>query len=97
MLGGKYECQRTLAIRIAAITFASDSAISIARFRPSKSLKNLTELRKHSPSCLLKHAVGHRCDASSHFSASPSKNDDIACVSFRPFAVTFPVKVQIVL
>ena len=31
-----YELQRTLAIRIAAITLASDSAITIARFRPSK-------------------------------------------------------------
>ena len=34
--GGRYELQRTLAIRIAAITLASDSAITIARFRPSK-------------------------------------------------------------
>ena len=33
---GRYELQRTLAIRIAAITLASDSAITIARFRPSK-------------------------------------------------------------
>ena len=35
-LGGGYDRQRTLAIRIAAITLASDSAIIIARFRPSK-------------------------------------------------------------
>ena len=34
--GGMYDRQRTLAIRIAAITLASDSAITIARFRPSK-------------------------------------------------------------
>ena len=34
--GGRDELQRTLAIRIAAITLASDSAITIARFRPSK-------------------------------------------------------------
>ena len=33
---GRYDRQRTLAIRIAAITVASDSAITIARFRPSK-------------------------------------------------------------
>ena len=33
---GRYDCQRTLAIRIAAITLANDSAITIARFRPSK-------------------------------------------------------------
>ena len=33
---GRYDRQRTLAIRIAAITLASDSAITIARFRPSK-------------------------------------------------------------
>ena len=32
----RYDCRRTLAIRIAAITLASDSAITIARFRPSK-------------------------------------------------------------
>ena len=34
--GWRYDCQRTLAIRIAAITLASDSATTIARFRPSK-------------------------------------------------------------
>ena len=34
--GGRYDRQRTLAIRIAAVTLASDSAITIARFRPSK-------------------------------------------------------------
>ena len=34
--GVKYELQRTLAIRIATITLASDSAITLARFRPSK-------------------------------------------------------------
>ena len=34
--GGRYDRQRTLATRIAAITLASDSAIAIARFRPSK-------------------------------------------------------------
>ena len=32
----RHGLQRTLAIRIAAITLASDSAITIARFRPSK-------------------------------------------------------------
>ena len=35
-LRGRYDHQRTLVIRIAAITLASDSAITIARFRPSK-------------------------------------------------------------
>ena len=34
--GGRYGHQRTLAIRIATRTLASDSVISIARFRPSK-------------------------------------------------------------
>ena len=34
--GGWYDRQRTLVIRIAAITLASDSAITIALFRPSK-------------------------------------------------------------
>ena len=34
--GRGYDRQRTLAIRIAAITLASDSAITLARFRPSK-------------------------------------------------------------
>ena len=33
---GRYGRQRTPAIRIAAITLASDSAITLARFRPSK-------------------------------------------------------------
>ena len=33
--GGRYDRQRTLAIRTAAITFASDSVITIARLRPS--------------------------------------------------------------
>ena len=33
---GRYDRQRTLVIRIAAITLASDSAITIARFRPFK-------------------------------------------------------------
>ena len=32
----RYELQQTLTIRIAAITLASDSATTIARFRPSK-------------------------------------------------------------
>ena len=36
MFRGRYDRQRTLAIRIAAITLASDSAIAIPRFRPSK-------------------------------------------------------------
>ena len=36
---GRYDCQRTLVIRIAAITLASDSAITLARFRPSKELR----------------------------------------------------------
>ena len=34
--GGRYNRQPTLAIRIAAIPLAGDSAITIARFRPSK-------------------------------------------------------------
>ena len=34
--GGGYDRQRTLVIPIAALTLASDSAITIARFRPSK-------------------------------------------------------------
>ena len=33
---GNYDRQRTLVIRIASITLASDSAITLARFRPSK-------------------------------------------------------------
>ena len=33
--GGRCDRQRTLVIRIAAITLVSDSAITIARFRPS--------------------------------------------------------------
>ena len=33
---GRYDRQRTLVIRIAAITLASDSAITLERFRPSK-------------------------------------------------------------
>ena len=33
---GRYDRQRTLVIRIAAITLGSDSAIILARFRPSK-------------------------------------------------------------
>ena len=41
--GGRYELQRTLAIRIAAITLASDSAITLARFRPSKAQMCLCE------------------------------------------------------
>ena len=35
-LWGRYERQRTLVIRIAAKTLASDSAVTIAQFRPSK-------------------------------------------------------------
>ena len=35
---GRSDHQRTLVIRIAAITLASDSAITLARFRPSKLL-----------------------------------------------------------
>ena len=48
--GGRYELQRTLAIRIAAITLASDSAITIARFGPSKFTRIATkshDLRYH--------------------------------------------------
>ena len=33
---GRYDRQRLLVIRIAAITLASDSAITLERFRPSK-------------------------------------------------------------
>ena len=36
VFGGRCDRQRTLVIRIAAITLTSDSAITIARFRPSK-------------------------------------------------------------
>ena len=44
MLWGGYDRQRTLAIRIAAITLASDSARTTARFRPSKPAKILADL-----------------------------------------------------
>ena len=40
MFWGRYDRQRTLAIRIAEIALASDSAIAIARFRPSKVPEN---------------------------------------------------------
>ena len=40
-LRGRYDRQRTLVIRIAAKTLASDSGITIARFRPSKVSKVL--------------------------------------------------------
>ena len=33
---GTYDHQRTLVIRIVAITLASESAMTLARFRPSK-------------------------------------------------------------
>ena len=46
MFWGGYDRQRTLAIRIAAITLASDSAITIARFRPSKVAKNAQKRTK---------------------------------------------------
>ena len=36
--GGRYELQRTLAIRIATTTLASNSALTIARVRPSKAV-----------------------------------------------------------
>ena len=36
VLRGRYDRQRMLVIRIAAITLAGDSAITLARFRPSK-------------------------------------------------------------
>ena len=36
--GRRYDRQRTLAIRITEITLASDAAITIVRFRPSKRL-----------------------------------------------------------
>ena len=36
--GGRYELQRTLAIQVAAITLASDSATTIARFAHLSSL-----------------------------------------------------------
>ena len=39
---GRYDRQRTLVIRIAAITLASDSAITIVRFRPSKRASLMT-------------------------------------------------------
>ena len=47
VFGGRYDRQRTLAIRIAAITLASDSVIAFARFRPSK----LSSLSTFSSSC----------------------------------------------
>ena len=39
---GRYDCQQTLAIRIAATTLTSDSAITVARSRPSKVLQGWT-------------------------------------------------------
>ena len=42
-LGELYDRQRMLALRIAAKTLASDSAITIARFRPSK----ISQLKGH--------------------------------------------------
>ena len=41
--GGRDDRQRTPAIRIAAITLASDSAITIARFRPSKERSHISK------------------------------------------------------
>ena len=58
--------QRTLAIRIAAITLASDSAITIARFRPSKlqrnkhiQLREQLQLSKVHPTKNLAHSLSH--------------------------------------
>ena len=36
MFFGRYDRRRTLVIRIAAITLAGDSVITLAQFRPSK-------------------------------------------------------------
>ena len=52
MFRGGYDCQRTIAIRIAAITLASDSAITIARFRPSKVQKVLPNVHREEPHCV---------------------------------------------
>ena len=52
VLGGRYELQRTLAIRIAAITLASDSAITIARFPKSLELQKAKD-KGLSPSDIL--------------------------------------------
>ena len=45
---GRYDRQRTLAIRIAAITLAGDSATTMASFCPSKCLMNSAHFRHHS-------------------------------------------------
>ena len=44
VLGGRSDHQRTLVVRIAAITIASDSAITIARLRPSKERRYVSRL-----------------------------------------------------
>ena len=44
--GGSYDGQRLLVIRTAAITLASDSATTLARFRPSKVLRKADQIVK---------------------------------------------------
>ena len=51
--GGRNDRQRTLVIRIAAITLASDSAITNARFRPSKQRTKCVLQEAKGPSKLL--------------------------------------------
>ena len=58
---GRYGRQRTLVIRIAAITLASDSAITLARFRPSKIITDCSLLPtlslRDSPPLLPSHLI----------------------------------------
>ena len=51
--GGRYDRQRTLVIRIAAITLASDSAITIRGFRPSKVTAENNRLLESAQACAL--------------------------------------------
>ena len=77
--------QRTLAIRIAAITLASDSAKTLARFRPSKGLP-FPELPKQS----VKHkgtqgvpARVRRGTSSAHFQClAPQSSSHVGCRIF---------------
>ena len=65
VLGGRYELQRTLAIRIAAITLASDSGITIARFRPLNATATTMNIGQGPQN-------GLSCDPNRHLQESPA-------------------------
>ena len=73
---GRYDRQRTLVIRIAATTLASDSALTLARFRPSKLRRQAAIITANVivAYSYAKNMACHRCVRIGNYSPSPLRS-----------------------